>query len=107
MDSDRIRVLLVDDDEEDFKMTRDLLSEIEGTHYELDWEPDYHAALELAGGDDYDVYLVDYDLGLHSGLDLLKEAMDRGCSAPMILITGVGDRSIDDAAMRAGAAGRS
>lgn len=104
MDSNQIRVLLVDDDEEEFRLTRDLLSEIEGTSYRLDWEPGYHEALELAVGEEYDVYLLDYDLGLYTGLDLLKEAMDRGCSAPMILVTGVGDRSVDEAAMKAGAA---
>jgi len=55
MYSDLVRILLVDDDEEDFRLTRDLLSEIEGTEYKLDWEPSYQAALELASGDDYDV----------------------------------------------------
>jgi len=60
--------------------------------------------LELASGDAHDVYLVDYDLGLHSGLDLLEEAMAQGCTAPMIVLTGMGDRSVDNAAMMAGAA---
>lgn len=104
MDSDLVRILLVDDDEEDFRLTPDLLSEIEGTEYKLEWEPDYPAALELASGDAHDVYLVDYDLGLHSGLDLLEEAMAQGCTAPMIVLTGMGDRSVDNAAMMAGAA---
>ena len=104
MDSDLVRILLVDDDEEDCRLTRDLLSEIEGTEYKLEWEPDYPAALELASGDAHDVYLVDYDLGLHSGLDLLEEAMAQGCTAPMIVLTGMGDRSVDNAAMMAGAA---
>jgi FixJ family two-component response regulator len=104
MDSDLVRILLVDDDEEDFRLTPDLLSEIEGTEYKLEWEPDYPAALELASGDAHDVYLGDYDLGLHSGLDLLEEAMAQGCTAPMIVLTGMGDRSVDNAAMMAGAA---
>jgi len=60
--------------------------------------------VELASGDAHDVYLVDYDLGLHSGLDLLEEAMAQGCTAPMIVLTGMGDRSVDNAAMMAGAA---
>jgi len=35
---DVIRVLLIDDDEDDFVITRDLLSEIKEIQYELDWD---------------------------------------------------------------------
>ena len=52
--------------------------------------------------DAHDVYLVDYRLGTRSGIDLLADA--RGCRGPIILLTGAGDRAINEAAMRAGAA---
>ena len=49
MDSRPIRVLLVDDDEDEYVLIRDLISEIEGSAYQLDWEPHYGPAMELAG----------------------------------------------------------
>src|SRR5262245_44812293 len=52
----------------------------------------------------HDVYLVDYRLPGRSGLDLVREAAARGCAAPMLVLTGVGDREVDLLAMKAGAA---
>ncbi len=34
-----IRLLLVDDDEDDFVLARDLLREVPGTRFEVDWTP--------------------------------------------------------------------
>src|SRR5437660_3190035 len=50
------------------------------------------------------VYLVDYRLGGRNGLDLLREARERGCRGPIILLTGQGEREVDLEAMKAGAA---
>ncbi|MBI5014946.1 MAG: EAL domain-containing protein [Deltaproteobacteria bacterium] len=104
MDDERWRVLLVDDDEDDYVLTRDLLGEIEGTGVDLQWEPDYDAALSTAAKSEHDVYLFDYRLGGRTGLELLCEATAKGCRGPIILLTGQGDRSVDVEAMKAGAA---
>ena len=40
-----LRVLLVEDDEDDYVITRDLLSEIDQTDYQLDWVNNSHDAL--------------------------------------------------------------
>jgi len=103
MDQNRLRVMLVDDDEDDFVMTRDLLAEIEGKNIELDWVSTYDAGLEALGRNSHDVYLLDYRLGEHNGLELLTEAMASGCKAPIILLTGQGDHELDIKAMEAGA----
>ena len=50
------------------------------------------------------VCLLDYHLGERTGLELLREAVARGCRTPIILLTGNGDREIDVEAMKAGAA---
>ncbi len=104
MNTRPIRVLLVDDDEDDYVITRDLLSEIEGRCFELEWEATYDGAIEAIERHQHDVYLLDYRLGERNGLELLREALDNGGRAPMILLTGQGDREIDVEAMRAGAA---
>ncbi len=104
MDNPSVRVLLVDDDEDDYILTLDLLGEGEGTRFELEWAATYDAGLEAIASHQHDVYLLDYRLGEHNGLELLREAVAKGCRAPMILLTGQGDREIDMEAMKAGAA---
>ncbi len=104
MNKQPLRILLVDDDEDDYIITRDLLAEIEGQSYNLEWVATYKAALERISHQKHDLYLIDYRLGQHTGLELLNEVMTQGCKAPLILLTGQGGREIDLQAMQAGAA---
>ena len=103
-DSPPIRVLLVDDDQDDFFLTRELLEEIPGGRFQLDWVSTYEAGLEAICRGEHDVYLIDYRLGAKTGLDLLREAQEKNCFGPMILLTGQGELEVDQAAMRARAA---
>lgn len=99
-----IRVLLVDDDEDDFVLTRDLLSDISDWTFDVEWASGYEEALTAIQRCEHDVYLLDYRLGDRNGLELLRQAIALGCRAPLILMTGQGDRAIDLEAMKAGAA---
>ncbi|MGZ5244807.1 MAG: ATP-binding protein [Bacteroidia bacterium] len=101
---DTLRVLLIDDDEEDFLITREIIREIPKRHFSLDWVSNYKEGAEAIGRQDHDVYLIDYRLGAESGLQLIKESVQNGCTAPLILLTGQGDLEIDEQAMLAGAA---
>ncbi|MEQ9300746.1 MAG: ATP-binding protein [Cyclobacteriaceae bacterium] len=100
---DKVKILLVDDDEEDYLITRDLINDFPNRKYGLDWIDNYAEASEEIKKDKYDVYLVDYRLGPDSGLELVKTAMDEGSSKPFILLTGQGDQEIDEQARKAGA----
>jgi signal transduction histidine kinase len=104
MTTDPVRVLLVDDDEDDYFLTRDLFTDFDHDGFELEWVATYAEALAamLRGG--HDVYLLDYRLGARTGLDLLREAAQRGFRGPVIMLTGQEEREIDVEAMRAGAA---
>lgn len=103
MQNRRLDVLLVDDDPDDHVIVRDLLSEIVGLDVNLDWESTYEAGLATIEREQHEVYLLDYRLGQRDGLELLKQAITNGCKAPMILLTGQGDRAVDIEAMNAGA----
>jgi len=99
-----VRILLVDDDEDDFVVTRDLLSDSKRTSFILDWVSGFDEAIDAIVRNEHDIYLIDYRLGEHNGLELLAHARASGCPAPLVLLTGQNDGEIDLAAMRAGAA---
>jgi two-component system cell cycle sensor histidine kinase/response regulator CckA len=63
-----IRLLLVEDDEDDYVLTRDLLTDSRRTRFALDWVTSFDEALDAMGKGQHDVYLVDYRLGEHDGL---------------------------------------
>jgi signal transduction histidine kinase len=111
---DPLKVLLVEDDEDDYVFTRDLLDEMAGRPVELEWSQSYEHGLQRVLQNQFDVCLLDFRLGARTGLDLLREARagsstrgdngDPRVLAPIILMTGQGDQAIDIEAMRSGAA---
>lgn len=96
-------VLLVEDDEEDYLLTRKILSSNDRTNFTVSWVRNFDDALVALAGP-YDVCLVDYHLGAHTGLELIEVAIAEGFPGPMILLTGRGDHDIDVEVMKAGAA---
>jgi len=101
---DFIRVLLIDDDEDDVLLTKDLLTEIKSKRFEISWVGNATAGLEEMKRNYHDVCLLDYRLGAQTGIELMQTAMKAGCQIPVILLTGMGEHEVDLAAMRAGAA---
>jgi diguanylate cyclase (GGDEF)-like protein/PAS domain S-box-containing protein len=100
-----LKVLLIEDDEDDYILTAELLKEIKLTSYDITWIPRYaDAVTTLASDPKYDICLIDYRLGEGDGISLIREARDQGCRMPMILLTGQGDSDVDLAANAAGAA---
>lgn len=104
MDEAKIRILLVEDDEDDYVIIRDFLSEIERRVVELDWVSTFYEAMEKATSNRYDVCLMDYQLGEMDGIQLTRNFLNSGFQAPIILLTGLGNYDIDLQAMREGAA---
>jgi len=97
------RILIVDDDQDDYFITNEYIRHIPNTQYETDWCPRYADALQHMTEGNYDLYFVDYRLGAKSGVDLLKEAREKGFEAPVILLTGKGNQAVDVEAMQLGA----
>ncbi len=97
------RILLVEDDEDDYVLTRDLLDKIPDYPYSIEWVTDCEQALSTISSSPHDVCLLDNRLGQDNGIDLLAAFGDIGAPMPIIMLTGVADRSVDNSAMRAGA----
>ncbi|NJM87490.1 MAG: EAL domain-containing protein [Hydrococcus sp. RU_2_2] len=103
-ESQRLKILLVEDDEDDFLLLEDLLSDIEGTQFTLEWVSTYQAALAAVQKNQHDICLFDYWLGEYNGIELLQTVIASGCKTPIIVLTGQGKREQDLEAMQAGAA---
>ena len=103
-----IRVLVIDDDEDDFFLLENHLKEVQGQKFIVQWASSYDKGkselLEHKNDHKFDVCFVDYRLGIRTGIDLLKEAIAEEINVPMILLTGYGQRDVDLEAMKMGAA---
>jgi signal transduction histidine kinase len=106
MSDSPIKVLLIEDDEDDYVIVRNLLTGAKSSpsKFVLEWVTTYESALNEVDHGQHDVYLLDYLLGNRNGLELLHEMIERGCKAPIIFLTGQGDYKVDMEAMKAGAA---
>lgn len=98
-----VHILMIDDDEDDFYLVSQLLQDISPGQYQLDWAPTYSKALEEIDKKEHDIYLVDYRLGPYTGIDILHHFQQLQFNAPVIMLTGKGDYTIDKEAMQAGA----
>jgi len=98
-----LKILVIEDDEDDFFIIREDIQKITYPQFTIDWCPKYKEALEKMARREYAIYFVDYFLGAKTGLQLLKEAIQLNCMEPIILLTGKGNHTIDIEAMQAGA----
>ena len=99
-----LRVLIVDDDPEDIDLVRDLLDDIEFWSAAVTTATRYEEGLDALDSGDYDVCLLDYQLGAKSGVDFLAERRVREAGMPVILLTGMSSPEVDRQAWEAGAA---
>lgn len=99
----RMKILLVEDDEDDSLIFRDLISEIPQWQIELEVAATYDEALRKKDEDQYDVCFLDYQLGRGNGIQLLREFISDGFCAPIILLTGRGAHEVDVQATEEGA----
>jgi two-component system, cell cycle sensor histidine kinase and response regulator CckA len=101
--SEPVRILVIDDDPQANALIEMALVD---AHFEHSVEV-VGTAFEGLGRIEaraHDVYLVDYRLPDRNGLELIREAKNRGATRPFILMTGHGSGDIDEAALREGAA---
>jgi PAS domain S-box-containing protein len=99
-----IRILIIDDDEDDYVITEQMIMDIPNGKFQIHWCPRHSDAMQLISSKAYDIYFIDYFLGGITGMELLKKSISFNQDAPMILLTGKGNRDISLEALNAGAA---
>ncbi|MDQ3549765.1 MAG: PAS domain S-box protein, partial [Chloroflexota bacterium] len=99
-----IRVLLIEGDEAAFARLPALLTEVEGSTFDLSCATDWDAGLVRLAGGCIDLALVAERIGDRSGVEFIETAIRRAIDVPMILLTSVESCDISAAAREAGAA---
>ncbi|WP_295125900.1 hybrid sensor histidine kinase/response regulator [uncultured Chitinophaga sp.] len=103
MTEDLVKILMIDDDEDDYFLVSSLLDDIAPGQYKVDWAGTYNEGIAAIAKRGHDIYLIDYRLGQYTGIDILRHFQEIAYKAPVIILTGKGDYSIDKEAMTAGA----
>lgn len=99
-----VRILVVEDHEEDYHFLSLLLSRPQlADIYELDWAESFDAGIAKLAAQSYDAGIFDYGLGGSSGLDLLKKSIAAGSGMPVIMLTGSDNPLVDEEALQTGA----
>ncbi len=98
-----VRVLLVEDDDDDRLILEETLEDIAGTNYAVTWVNSADEGVASLQRREHDVCLLDFRLGAETGLDVLARAGDALHDVPCILLTGDDSAETDRNAMEAGA----
>ena len=99
-----VKLLLVEDDEDDAILFKKLVSKIPDANFDVRWVSGPASGLQALATERYDAAIVDYRLGASTGVEFLRDAAAAGSAVPLIMLTGQRDRTIDMVAMKAGAA---
>ena len=105
MDKDVLRILLVDDDEDDYIIIRRTIDQVIHQNFVLVWKNNYEDGITELRKGEYDACLLDYRLkGGHTGLEFLEATAGRDdFQTPVIVLTGYEEYDIDIEAMERGA----
>lgn len=99
-----LKVVSVDDNPIDSKILERFLSRLTPGPLSFTSYEDPEAAVAALPTFEVDVIFLDYNLGMVSGLDVLRELLELGVSAPVIVLTGGAGEDAAVEAIHAGAA---
>ncbi|EQA55113.1 ATP-binding protein [Leptospira kmetyi] len=101
---DEIRVLLIEDDEEDSILFQEYVNEIPFPKYNIKRCKDASAAFaELRSNpSSYRILVIDHFLGSTTGIDLMQELRSVAPNVPAVLISGLPNEEIESNAIKAG-----
>jgi len=97
------KVLVIDDDRLQFRLVQAHFKNFQRGAYELEWSETYESGLDRLLTGAYAVCLLDFRLGDRDGLQLIREAAEKGCTTPIVFLTAEASENVDIQAMEAGA----
>jgi diguanylate cyclase (GGDEF)-like protein len=99
-----LKILIADDDEDDFILIREFINDgFPTTNPHIDWARSGQETLSFLDTNAYNLCLLDIRLGEFNGLELLREVRKKGLTLPIIFLTGQGDEETAVEAMKLGA----
>src|SRR5882672_3990530 len=105
MPPDPIRLLVVDDARDHSDIVADFVGLTDGwADASVVFADSYDGALAAFDREPFDLAFVDYWLGAHTGVSLLREIRRRGVETPVVILTSRGAEEVAVEAMKAGAA---
>jgi len=103
MPTEAIRVLLIEDDEDDYVITGEFLAEAQGETFNLKWASTLADGLTQLRNGDFDVILLDLTLPDSHGWRTFVDTHSHAPDVPVILLTGTNDESLGVQAVQQGA----
>lgn len=97
------KILLIDDDRMQFRLTQEQFKSFHGEQFELQWAETYEEGIAKLLSGEYAACLLDYQLGPRNGLELIRKAVSAGCRTPIVFLTAESSERVDIEAMNAGA----
>lgn len=98
-----LKILVVDDDDVDRMAVRRALK-ASGLNVTITEADDAASALKRLASEHFDCVLCDYRMPGSDGLDVVRQARERGIYVPFVMLTGFGDEQTAVELMKAGAA---
>lgn len=103
-----LNVLLIEDHEPDARLIHEMLQDTEmngpnGVYYQINWTQSLQSGLDQLGNTQCDVCLLDLSLPDSTGLETFRKAGNKEPELPIIVLSGLDDRSIAIQAVSEGA----
>lgn len=102
MDKQLLKLLIIEDDHQDFILVREFLNRSQRVSYDITHASSFQEGVQLLIENEYDLILLDYYLDGHTGVDFLKRAKSVGLDIPIIVLTGGNSMELDDILMQLG-----
>jgi two-component system, cell cycle sensor histidine kinase and response regulator CckA len=97
------KILMIEDDEDDVLIIREMLDESKEAIFILENSEQLQEGLEILATESYNIILLDLNLPDSSGLDTLKNFLDKVPDIPVIVMTGLNDANTGIDAVKMGA----
>jgi len=103
VDEDTIDILLIEDDEDDYFLSAELLRESQVRSFRITWAQRLETGIEHLAHNTPDVVLLDLSLPDSQGIDTFLRIHEAASHLPVVLLTGLDDESVGMHAVQQGA----